>query len=416
MKILFTNFRLAARSGSECVTLELAGGLRDRGHDVAVYTPERGPLAEQFAAEKGVPVVDEPGAAPFAPDVIHGQHGLPTSIALLAFPCAPALYYCHGYLPPEERPPTHPRIRRWLAPSSRFQAWFKSEFGIPPERFVLSPTFVDPQRFQPGPIEAARRGAALLYHSNLVPGRAADAVREACDRETLRFQAVGGLLGPPTDSPDTLLPGTGIVFSSGRSALEALACGCAVIPVSDGRIAPAVSLSNFAGSLDRNFTATAEFPAIELATVRDAIRGVNWPDLAALSQKVRTELSLGSALELLERVYAEVAAEGPFPPDAAADVRHLRHALSAAAAILAEKNRSVLRWREVAAATKADLRSRKEELVETKRRLSEADSKLKQLRVSLRRGILGRRWLKKHDATHPVDSLPPPPRKDENQR
>ena len=58
MKVLITNFRLAARTGTELYVRDLA-------------------------------------AVASTPDVIHGQQKRETMVAMLHFPEAPAVYFCH---------------------------------------------------------------------------------------------------------------------------------------------------------------------------------------------------------------------------------------------------------------------------------------------------------------------------------
>jgi hypothetical protein len=46
MRVLTTNCSLRGRSGTEIVTIDLALGLRRRGHEVAVFAPLLGSSAE----------------------------------------------------------------------------------------------------------------------------------------------------------------------------------------------------------------------------------------------------------------------------------------------------------------------------------------------------------------------------------
>ena len=61
--ILLTNIMLTRRTGAEVVTDQLADGLRRRGHDVMVFTPQAGPLEMQMRA-RGHVVVTDPAALP----------------------------------------------------------------------------------------------------------------------------------------------------------------------------------------------------------------------------------------------------------------------------------------------------------------------------------------------------------------
>ena len=73
MRLLFTNVQLDHRTGTEIVVRDLAIGMRQRGHEVAVYTPHPGAIAGELI-ERGVPVVDRIENVPFAPDWMLDVH------------------------------------------------------------------------------------------------------------------------------------------------------------------------------------------------------------------------------------------------------------------------------------------------------------------------------------------------------
>ena len=98
---------------------DLALGLMARGHTPIVYSTQLGEVAEEIRAAT-IPVVADFDKIGAAPDVIHGQHHLETMTALMHFAEAPAVYFCHGWLPWEERPPKFPRIIRYLAVNVAF--------------------------------------------------------------------------------------------------------------------------------------------------------------------------------------------------------------------------------------------------------------------------------------------------------
>jgi hypothetical protein len=158
MKILMTNHRLRGAGGSEWFVVETAGGLRERGHEVAVFSAAGGEMAERLA-ETGITVLATPRDCPFRPDLIHGQHHLETMAALRAWPGVPAVYFIHGAAPWEEHPPAHPRIRRYLATSPRFAPWIARECGAPESNVETVRNFFDPERFpvvRPQPLAGRR--------------------------------------------------------------------------------------------------------------------------------------------------------------------------------------------------------------------------------------------------------------------
>jgi hypothetical protein len=73
-RVLIVTIGLVSRSGTEIVTLETARGLRGRGHEVAILTPQIGPLGHGLMRE-GFVVVDDAGALPWTPTIIQAnQH------------------------------------------------------------------------------------------------------------------------------------------------------------------------------------------------------------------------------------------------------------------------------------------------------------------------------------------------------
>lgn len=391
LKILLTNFRLAERTGSECVTVDLASGLESRGHEVAVYTPEIGPVGEALQADLGIPVIARPEDAPWVPDVIHGQHLLPTTLALLAFPAVPVVYYCHGYGPLEERPPVHPRVRRWLAPSPRFRGWFAREFGIAPEQFVLAPNFVDAEKFRPPGGRVPGRRRALLYHTNLRRGAEFEILQQGCREAGWSFEAVGSAFGGVTGAPERLLPQYELVFTSGRSALEALACGCRVVIVGEGRLSPVLTSETFDAALAVNFASVPEHGELYEAAVAGALHAVASaePDgaNAALIGRVRNEYSLNVALDRMETLYREVVAE-PLPAsDPGRDHEALHAALKIAASALAENRRETARLKAGWEETKRKREALAGDLKNLKRQQRKTGDKRAQVSVSRSRDL-----------------------------
>lgn len=106
MKVLITNFRVAARTGTELYVRDLAVRLLERGHTPVVYSPVLGELARELRRES-VPVVNDLAAVAAPPDIIHGQQKRETMVALLHFAGVPGVYFCHDWFSPSSS--AHPR-------------------------------------------------------------------------------------------------------------------------------------------------------------------------------------------------------------------------------------------------------------------------------------------------------------------
>ena len=90
-----------------------------------------------------------------------------------------------------------------------------------------------------------------------------------------------------------------------------MACGCAVVPVSDGCVAPAISLANFSEGLERNFVALQMEP-LEAGCVRKVLQGIPWAEVLRACGKSACGVnnSLERTLDLMEATYRTALQEG----------------------------------------------------------------------------------------------------------
>ena len=232
LRVLLTNITLTGRTGTEIVTRDLALGLLRRGHRPMVYAPEaRGGLADELRAAS-VPVADDIDAIAVRPDVIHGHHNAPLATAIARFPEVPAIFVCHDFTAWHDAPPHFPSIRRYVAIDDTNADRLVAESGIEPERVAVHLNAVDLRRFaasQRRLPDAPARALAFVKHITHLT-----AVRAACAARGIALDTVGTAAGVRVDAPETVFAGYDLVFTSALSALEAMACGCAVI-VCDAR-------------------------------------------------------------------------------------------------------------------------------------------------------------------------------------
>lgn len=313
MKLLFTNHRLRDRGGSELFTAEVAGELARRRHDVAVFSTVGGPVADAIRAA-GIAVVHRPAACPFIPDVIHGQHHLETMAALTAWPSAPALYFLHGYGPWEERPTVHPRLLRYAAPSGAFLPWLEVRCAAPPGQVHVIPNFFDPVRFPHQRPRGRALSRALVYHNTMDPaGPVFASITVACDAAGLELESAGASFGRVLEDPGAVLPEYDVVFASGRSALEAMACGCAVIPVTREQTGQWIGPERFDAALDLNFTLRPD-DSTAADDLNQVLCGIQLEVLPGLAVRVRRDFTLHATVDRLESAYQEILAL-PLPSD-----------------------------------------------------------------------------------------------------
>ena len=230
MRILLTNITLSGRTGTETVTRDLALGYLRAGHEPMVYTRTLGPIAEELRA-RSIPVADRIDDIAGGFDVIHGHH-LNACVAVFAkFPNIPAISVVHDFTAWHDAPPKLAQIRRYVAISDGFAYRLTGEAGISEgvTRVILNG--VDTDRFRPGAAvqSAPRRALAFAKNEGHV-----EAIRTACEARGILVDFVGHAVGKVIGAPETVLNDYDLVFTSARSAIEALACERAVI-VCDGR-------------------------------------------------------------------------------------------------------------------------------------------------------------------------------------
>ncbi|MFN3161138.1 MAG: glycosyltransferase [Rubinisphaera brasiliensis] len=320
LRILMTNNELASHAGSEMFLHDVALGLLRRGHNPVAYSMTLGPFAEELR-QKTIPVIDNLNALQETPDVIHGQHHLEAMTAMTHFHETPAIYYCHGWLPWQERPPVFPGIRRYVAVDDLCRERLVTTPGIEPEQVSTLYNFVDLERFQPREPLPAKPESALIFSNKASENNYAQLIRDACARVGIhKVDLMGQDSGNATRQPETRLPEYDIVFAKGRSALEAMAVGCAVIVTESHGVGGLVTSENVAAMRRLNFgVRLMQRSSLTESTLVDALSGYNAPDAEQVSQWIRNDVDLEVYLDKLEAIYQNVidaASEAPLSVDA----------------------------------------------------------------------------------------------------
>jgi len=311
MRILFTNSTLADRSGSELYVRDLAIALRARGHDPIAYSPILGDVADDLR-EATVPVTNDLRSIRVAPDVIHGQHHLEMMTALTHFPAVPAIYVCHGWLPWQEAPPSHPRIRRYVAVDDTVLDRLVIESGIDPARVRTLYNFVDTKRFAPRDTPPAKPRNALILNSRATEANFGAFVREACKQFGIgEVDLVGYGNDRPVRNPELLFAKYDLVFARARTALEAMAVGCAVVVSDPIGMAGLVTSGNFAELRRRNFGVRALTRPVTVDALAAEIEAYDPAEVARVSERARSEADIEAVVTAYEELYMESSVVGP---------------------------------------------------------------------------------------------------------
>jgi hypothetical protein len=251
LRILMTNNTLSLRAGSELYLRDLAICFMKRGHFPVAYSRTLGAVANDLRAAT-VPVIDDLNEMSVAPDIIHGQHHLETMTAATHFPHVPVVYTCHGWVPWPEMPPAFPNIMRYVAVDDLCRERLLTTHGIDPDTIATLYNFADLKRFHRVRALPEKPGSALVF-SNTRP-EVPPVIRQACDRLGIeRVDIVGQASGNAVANPEKILADYDIVFAKARSAIEAMASGCAVVVADKERLAGMVTPDNLETFRGLNF-------------------------------------------------------------------------------------------------------------------------------------------------------------------
>jgi hypothetical protein len=314
MRVLLTNWRIAQRSGSELYLLDVARWLRDLGHAPVAYSPQLGSFASDIRGE-AIAVIDDLRLMAEPPDVIHGQHHLGTMTAIVRFPAVPVVAFCHGWSPWEEMPIRHPSIRRYVAISAHTRDRIVLESGIDPALVSVLPNFVDLERFSARADLPDRPRRALLFSNYAVRGlHWVEAVASACAAQEINLEIVGSGYGNAVDHPEQYLHEFDLVFAKGRSAMEAMATGAAVILCDATGLGPMVTPDNFVELRDGNFGMRVLRDAHDESLIEASIREYDPDRAGAVTVLVRSSLSRTDILPRVVQLYEEAIADSKRAP------------------------------------------------------------------------------------------------------
>lgn len=312
IRVLLTNNTLATRCGSELYVRDLACGLLARGHRPVAYSPLLGDVAADLRAAT-VPVIDDLRNLSEPPDLIHGQHHVEAMTALLHFPRTPAIYVCHGWLPWEEHPPLSPRIRRYVAVDHTCRDRLVCENGIPPEQVRVELNFVDLDRFRSrGPLPPKPK-RALVLNNHVHDRNILVTIREACTRHGIELDVAGIASGNSLPRPEAVVGNYDLVFATGRSALESLAVGCAVILCHIVGSGPLVTTAEFDRLRALNFGVRTLRKPVTADILAEEIGHYDANDATEVSRRLRAEVGLNHTLDRYEALYREVLSEDTAP-------------------------------------------------------------------------------------------------------
>jgi hypothetical protein len=303
LRVLLTNIRLNQRSGTEIVIRNMALALLREGHCPTVFTLEEGGSLTEELRLASVPVVGDLRKLKEPIDIIHGHHNPTTAIAAARFPAVPTIFVCHDFVSWHDIPPRLANIARYIAVDYAVYDRLTRQEGIDPALVQVILNAVDTKRFSPGAPLPAHPARAVLFakgHSSVAE------VKAACDELGISLDVVGPAAGDVTDSPERLMPQYDLVFASAMTALEALACGRAVVVCDWRGLAGMVSPSNFDEWRPKNFGSRTLTRFLQKKLLIDEIRKYDAQAAAVVMHRVRNEATIGAQVQAYIACYREV--------------------------------------------------------------------------------------------------------------
>ncbi len=305
MKILITNNEISKKTGSELYVKELAEQLTKIGHQVAIYSDCLGELAKEIRKSK-IEITDDLATLSFKPDIIHGQHHLETMTAVTYFHDVPAIYFCHGWRPWQSTPPKHPRIIEYAAVDSKTLNSAVKNAGISSNKIRIIHNFVDTERFQQRSPLPEKPEKALIFSNYANEDNYIPIVRKACSRANIKLDVIGMASNNSVEKPELILKDYDIVFAFGRSSLEALATGNALIICGIWGLGPMVQSTNMEKLRDLNFGVAAVYSELNEEAIYKEIQKYNAKDSAKVTEYIRSHANIVSTVAKIEKFYFEV--------------------------------------------------------------------------------------------------------------
>jgi hypothetical protein len=307
LTVLIANRYMGWASGTMMGTRDLALELARQGHRPIVYTWLNGHGGRALMSA-GIEVVDDLWRIPVRPDVIHGNHSPLVRGALLRFPGVPAVFVCHDPTDPWSATVPMPAIRRYFGVGEVCAKRLLS-MGAPAALTGIRSNCVDLDAFTPRSELPARPARALVFSNYATAQIQLPAIREACRRLDIPLDVLGRGVGNATDHPEEILGAYDLVFAVGRSALEAMAVGAAVVLCDRTSVGPMVT----AAELDRlrsfNFGFGALAEPLSPEVLLRQIGRYDSADAGRVRDLVRSRCGVPAATRTLVEDYRQVIEE-----------------------------------------------------------------------------------------------------------
>ena len=308
MRILIAGHSLSEIGGVQSYERDLASWLLAGGHSPVVYATELGDAARQLDALT-VPVVDDLSTVTAPIDIIHGDSVIETMAALLHFSTTPAIFVCHGWENIGRVTPRFPRILRYVAVDDTCADRLLTRAGIAPERISVLLNAVDVGAFRQRELLPARPRRAVVFGNLAHELTFLPAIRAACRRAAIELDVVGASAGTAVAHPGSILGRYDLAFAKAKCAMEAMACGLAVILCSEAGVGGMVRSADFDRLRRLNFGIRALQRPLSAETLLAELALYDAADARAVSDRIRRTASSDDLHASLLATYETVIEE-----------------------------------------------------------------------------------------------------------
>lgn len=303
MKILFTNLHLANYTGTEVYVKELSLALKQRNFDIQIYSTVLGKLSKEIM-DGGVFVTNSLDKLQ-VPDIIHAHHYNQTLDVINKFKETPAIFFCHSGTISDERPPNHENIKKYVAVDD-FCLENILNHGISIDKTQVIYNWVNTDRYNQKKNINNEPKNALIFSNYTAKNNFYRAINIACKNTGIEVHAIGRDLRETVRNPEAILGNYDIVFAKAKCAMEAMACGCAVIICDYPGLGEMVTPENFDYARKYNFGFKNMSRPHNVDLITNEIKKYNADNIKIVSDKIRIENDFKKSLDEIINLYNNI--------------------------------------------------------------------------------------------------------------
>ncbi len=304
MRVLITNVEMEGYSGTTLYVKELAIGFKERGVDVEVFTFRIGPIGEELSS-RGVKISTSLRDLK-VPDIVHAHNNITVWPILRHFRNVPVVFWLHSRLSPLDIPPKHRNIVQYMAVDYNCHERYVEEHQFSSNDIKVIYNWVNLTRFSlkksiNGPIKKALVFSNYAGKSGFYP-----VLKEACESLGIELDVMGKGMGTEQKNPENYLREYDIVFAKAKAAMEAMACGCAVIVCDFTGLAGFVKTNNFEQFRKLNFGMKLMDRPVTVKNIVDELKQYQSADAKLVGDRLRKEADMELIVDDISNLYHDV--------------------------------------------------------------------------------------------------------------